>query len=398
MYDVAVVGAGPAGSTAAKYLSQMGIRTCLIDKDTFPRDKPCGGGFAQSILDNFPYLRRRQQEFLQGVAKVGVLHSPNRRIALRGRIDMALALRYDFDNVLYESALETGSEAMTGHRAKSISIDNDSVKVQLAGGREVEAKVLIGADGPTSMIARETGLHKRWSPTQITPCRVAEIPARESEILDRFTSDLEYHFFANLGGMPGYGWIFPKRETINVGLGVVGNHSAGLPRRFKAFISHLKQKNLLPPDVNLSHAKGALVPTGGPIKNTVSDRCLLVGDSAGMVSPLTGGGIAYAMEAGRIASIVVRDAMEANDTSNRGLQRYQEIWKYKFGDELSDQLLAQRIFTGPFTDLLFEIGSRDIAIQRMVSEAMAESSEEGINIPKLVARTLLVCLRGAFGL
>ena len=257
--------------------------------------------------------------------------------------------------------------------------------------------MLIGADGPTSMVARETSLHKRWSPTQITPCRVAEIPAKESDILNRYTSDLEYHFFANLGGMPGYGWIFPKRETINVGLGVVGKHSEGLPRRFNAFVSYLKKMDLLPADSDLTGAKGALVPTGGPIKRTISNRCLLIGDSAGMVSPLTGGGIAYAMEAGRIAAKVICDATEEGDVSEAGLQQYQRIWMSQFGHELSSQLLVQRIFTGSFTDMLFEIGRRDTEIQTMVSEAMAESSEGNINVAKLLARTLLVCLKGAFG-
>jgi digeranylgeranylglycerophospholipid reductase len=279
-----------------------------------------------------------------------------------------------------------------------LSISDHSAIIQLAGAREIEAKIVIGADGPTSMVARETGLHRRWSSKEITPCRVAEVPASESEILNIYTSDLEYHFFANLGGMPGYGWIFPKRETINIGLGVVGTHSAGLPTRFKVFTTYLMKKGLLPRDADISKAKGALVPTGGPIANTVSDRCLLVGDSAGMVSPLTGGGIAYAMQAGRIAAKVIGEALGNGNTSQNALAAYQKSWRAKFGDELSKQLLAQRIFTGPFTDILFEIGRRDAKIQRMVSEAMAEGSENSIDVTRLLARTLMVCLRGAFRL
>ena len=114
MYDVAVVGAGPAGSTTARYLAMAGHRVCLIDKDLFPRDKPCGGGFSPALIDEFPYLRSRQSEFLQDICHVGVLHSPNRRIVLRGKADMAVALRTHFDNILLEAAIDAGAKPLLG--------------------------------------------------------------------------------------------------------------------------------------------------------------------------------------------------------------------------------------------------------------------------------------------
>ncbi len=122
MYDVAVIGAGPAGATAARYLAKLGMKVCLIDKDRFPRDKPCGGGFSQDLIDDFPYLRKRTDDFLKGIARVGILHSPNRRIDLRGRVDMATTLRTDFDNVLLESAIEQGIEPLLGERVINLFI------------------------------------------------------------------------------------------------------------------------------------------------------------------------------------------------------------------------------------------------------------------------------------
>ncbi|TFG29069.1 hypothetical protein EU528_10205, partial [Candidatus Thorarchaeota archaeon] len=70
MFDAAVIGAGPGGATTSRYLAKSGLKVCIIDKDHFPRDKPCGGGFAEGLLDEFPYLRKREKEFLKGVAKV----------------------------------------------------------------------------------------------------------------------------------------------------------------------------------------------------------------------------------------------------------------------------------------------------------------------------------------
>ncbi|RLI58175.1 MAG: hypothetical protein DRO87_04525 [Candidatus Thorarchaeota archaeon] len=397
MFDVAVIGGGPGGATAARYAVQRGLSTCIIDKDHFPRDKPCGGGFSEGILDEFPYLRPRRDDFVKGVARVGVLHSPNRRIVLRGGVDMAVALRYDFDNVLFESAVEEGAEPILGERAKSLTVSDSKVAISLAGGRTVSARVVVGADGVTSMVARRTALNQRWPTGQITACRVAEIPVHQSDIEERYTSNLEYHFFANLGGKPGYGWIFPKCDTINVGLGIVGKYAAGLPTIFDSFVRFLKKKDFLPQGASLEGATGALVPTGGPIRRIVDDRVMLVGDSAGMVNPLTGGGISYAMTAGRLAAAVVGKAIERDDVTKIGLHAYQELWNMGLGNTLRKQTLAQKIFTSPFTDLLFEIGSRDPKIQVMVSQSMAESGHSGIDVRGLLTRTLLVCLRGALG-
>ncbi|MCK5237906.1 MAG: NAD(P)/FAD-dependent oxidoreductase [Candidatus Thorarchaeota archaeon] len=395
MYDVAIVGAGPAGSTTARFLAKLGHDVVLLDKDKFPRDKPCGGGFSYGIIDEFSYLKSRERDFLKGICKVGVLHSPNRRTVLRGKVDMAVALRYDFDRVLYESAKDVGTETMTGLRVKSVSNNAESVELSLHNGQCIRAKSVIGCDGVGSLVARKFGLHKRWPSNMITACRVAEIPEKESYIDDIYSTDKEYHFYANIGGLPGYGWIFPKQDTINVGLGIVGTHAQGLPGLFRQFIKMLKKDELIPNNADLSNAKGALVPTGGTIKQTVANRCILVGDSAGMVSPLTGGGIHYAMRAAKMAASVTSQGLELDSLDLENLMKYQTMWQSDFGKDFGPMLLAQKIFTGNFTDLLFEIGKRDQGIQMMVSEAMAESSDAGIDVPKLLARTLWVILRNA---
>ncbi|MBY8996383.1 MAG: NAD(P)/FAD-dependent oxidoreductase [Candidatus Thorarchaeota archaeon] len=398
MYDVVVIGAGPGGATVSRSMAKLGLDVCMIDKDTFPRDKPCGGGFSRTIIDEFAYLKPRAPDFMKGVAKVGVIHSPNRQVVLEGKVDMAVTLRADFDNVLFEEAVSAGSLPLNGRRAKKVIIHDDCVTIDLAGGKSVQGKVVIGADGVTSMVARETQLNKRWPSSSISACRVCEVPASTQDILDRYTDDLKYHFFANLGGQPGYGWIFPKEDTINVGLGIVGTHAQGLPSKFDAFVRFLKMKDLLPQTSDLSGAEGALVPTAGPIKQTVADRCILLGDSAGHVSPLTGGGIAYAMKAARFAAHVVASALENNSLDAVTLSKYQHLWQSHFGDEFRNQLLAQKIFTSPFTDLLFHIGSKDEKIQEIVSESMAESSDGDLDVKQLALRTLKVCLREALRL
>jgi geranylgeranyl reductase family protein len=398
MYDVIVIGAGPGGSTAARSLAMSGLDVCLIDKDEFPRDKPCGGGFSRSIIDDFSYLKPRTTEFLKGVARIGVLHSPNRRIILEGRVDMALALRMDFDYVLFQEAVSAGASSFTNARAKKVFVHDTKVSVELANGKTVEGKIIIGADGVTSMVAREVGLNKRWPSSSVTACKVCEVPASTQDILNRYSSDLKYHFYTNFGNQPGYGWIFPKQETINIGLGIVGTYARGLPRAFDTFVEFLKRKDFLPENADLSTSKGALVPTAGPIKQTIVDRCLLVGDSAGQVSPLTGGGIGHAMTAGRYAAKVATHAIENDSMNATSLEEYQSLWQSDFGGGLQKQLIAQKVFTSPFANLLFQIGSKDERIQEIVSESLAESSGGEIDVRQLTYRTLVVCLREAFKL
>ncbi len=397
MYDVVVIGAGPGGATAARFLAEQGHKVCMIDKDAFPRDKPCGGGFSQGIIDEFNYLKPRTHDFLKGVARVGVLHSPNRQIVLEGRVDMALTLRWDFDNVLFEEAVASGALPLTGTRAKHVIFGDDVVTIELSDGRSVQGNVVIGSDGVTSVVARETGLNQRWPSSSITACRVCEVPVAPHAIIDRYTDDLKYHFFSNLGGRPGYGWIFPKQDTINVGLGVVGTHAKGLPQVFDSFVRYLKNLDLLPKSSDLSGVKGALVPTAGPINKTVSDRCLILGDAAGHVSPLTGGGIAYAMRAARHAANILTGALENDALDATSLIKYQRLWQSDFGNDFQNQLLAQKIFISPFANLLFHIGSKDKKIQDIVSKTMTESSERDIDVKQLMFRTLQVCLREALG-
>ncbi|MFX1417125.1 MAG: NAD(P)/FAD-dependent oxidoreductase [Promethearchaeota archaeon] len=394
MHDVAIVGAGPAGATAARYLAKIGYDVCVIDKDEFPRDKPCGGGFSPNLFDEFSYLKSRRGQFLKCVCRTGVLHSPNRRTVLKGRADMAVALRTDFDNVLYEEAIDAGASSINA-RAKSVSIGQDSASVSLSGGDSVVARVLIGADGVTSMVARTTGLNKKWSPRAVTACRVAEVPAAERFIDDIYTSDREYHFFANLGGLPGYGWVFPKSDTINVGLGIIGKNSSGLPERFNQFIKMLKRTRKLEEDADLSGTRGALIPTGGPIKETTTLRCILVGDSAGMVNPLTGGGIAYSMKAAQIGAVALGKCLEEEKLDAESLGLYQRLWRSSFGHEFGPLLLVQRVFTGPFTSALFEVGSRDTVLQETVSSMMSEGSKGRAEVARLAGRFLFVSLREA---
>ncbi len=396
MHDVAIVGAGPAGSTCAMHLAEAGHDVLLIDRDEFPRDKPCGGGFSLNIIDEFPYLKKRTTEFLDGICRGGILHSPNRWISLHSGVQMAVARRTKFDAALLDAAVDAGATTKQNSFVKGCQITSDKVILRLSNGEEIASRAIVGADGVNSVIARNTGLNKRWAKQDVTPCRVSEIPIPKTEIDEMYSRNRRYHFFANFNNMPGYGWIFPKRKTVNVGIGVQGPQARGLPILFRKFVQFLEHNKLLPANPDISAAAGALVPTGGTIERTSSKRCILMGDAAGMVNPLTGGGIGYAMKAGRIGGKVLSKCLQQNNLSEDALEKYDELWRADFGREIGPLKLAQRVFTSPFTSVLFEIGSRDGDLQKMVASVMAETDDPKPNTMSIVARTLLVCAREAF--
>ncbi len=398
MHDVVIVGCGPAGATVARYLAKLGHDVLVFEKDVFPRDKPCGGGFSYNLIREFPYLRKRECEFLEGICRTGVLHSPNRMTILKGQVDMAVTLREVFDNVLYEEACDAGANVIQNTRVKEISFTQEFVSVMTNHGNETRARIIIGADGSNSIVARKTELNTRWASNSITACRVMEVPLNPEFIKETYGEELEYHFYANPFGLPGYGWLFPKRMTVNVGIGFVGTHAMGLPKLFDSFVRVVKKDSLLPDSITLMDVRGALVPTGGALEKTISDRCILIGDSAGMVNPMTGGGIAYAMQASKIAAKVLNDFIQEDRLSSKDLQKYERAWRNDFGYEFGPLVRIQKIFTSPIASTLFEIGQRDEKLQSMVSQAMAESSDDKLDKRGILLRTLYVCLREAFHL
>jgi geranylgeranyl reductase family protein len=396
MYDVAIIGAGPGGSTAARYLAMNGLKVGLIDKAKFPRDKACGGAIPSKILNTFSYLKSRSREFIKCIGSRGYLHSPDRKTVLTGEIPLAMTLRSEFDNVLLEAAMEAGANTILGTRVKSIKFDKEKVTIDTKHSNSINARLIIGADGVNSIVARLTALNIKWPSGSLVACKVAEIPCSLSDIMHYYGDEHTYHFYSGSWNQIGYGWVFPKYDTVNIGLGIIDKAARGLPSKFKGFVKLLQKEGVLKPDVDLSSTKGALVPVSGPIKSTVCDRCLLIGDAAGMVNPLTGGGIDYAMQSGRIAAKTLIGAFEEERFDKSFLMKYQRIWKSRLGPEFRNQLLSQKIMTSAFSSTLFKIGSRDKEIQKMVTSAMADSLGKTLKAYRLVARAAYVSLKEVF--
>ncbi len=290
MYDVAVVGAGPAGSAAALSVlhSRPGAKVLLMDRADFPRDKSCGDGIAPHALDELARL---------GAAHVVADRVPIRRMRLRsprGVEASAQLLRPNvviprelFDARLVEAAATCGAE-LVRHTVRQVQVRADSVVLD----ESVEARVVIGADGANGLVRRQLGVPRQRARTVAVAVRgYAAAPDGEPEQL----------IVMDGGDWPAYAWSFAAGDgTANVGFGMLltslraadGGRDA-LHNRLLELLPGIEPTRLRSHHLPLSPGRPAL-PAG---------RVLLAGDAASLINPLTGEGIFYALLSGRLAGI-----------------------------------------------------------------------------------------------
>jgi geranylgeranyl reductase family protein len=295
-FDVLVVGAGPAGSAAALHLVRGGASVLLADKARFPRDKPCGGGLTGRALryapcDVSPVVEHVVDRFVVRVGYRGRFarqsHPPLIRMTQRRRLDAYLA----------EHAASAGADFRAGAAVTDLAVDADTVSARV-GGSAVQASFVVGADGANGIVARAAGLGEGiWNGV-----------ALEGNVgwadLDRAPYDATA--WVELGVVPGgYGWVFPKGDHANLGVG----GWLGEGPRLRDHLARLARHHGLDPEA-LTGVRGHRLPMRRLGSPAARGRALLVGDAAGLVDPLSGDGIYEAWVSARLAA----DAIVAGRT------------------------------------------------------------------------------------
>lgn len=335
-YDVVIVGAGPSGSTAAKNLAENGKKVLIIDKQKFPRDKPCGGAIPTRVMKQFPYV----EEFIDSISYGSYTHSSSLKYTLkfvREKPLLATVIRKDFDDGLVKLAVNAGAMFLNSKTVKDVTTQKDKVVLLLDDNEKIEAKIVLGCDGMRSIVAEKTNLCKKMD--DICICVVQEQPMSTQQLQKYFTDKKIVHLFIKTQGIAGYGWIFPKKKHVNIGMGQFesavdsSKPRPNLKESYKKYIKLLKEKKMLPKDFPIENVKGGTLPVF-PLKKTYSDRVLICGDAAGFINSITGEGIYYAMASGEMAANVALESLDSDDMSSEFLSKYQDLWYDKFGKDL----------------------------------------------------------------
>jgi geranylgeranyl reductase family protein len=288
IYDVVVVGAGPAGTSAAYVLAKLGVRVALVEKASMPRYKPCGAGLVPRAIRSLPFKVSEVVEHECYEAELNFVDAGMGFTVRRESPIVTMTMRESFDHLLFRRAAEVGVEVRDNCRVEGVEGRRDRVEVLTSQGR-ISGRFMIACDGALGLVARMAG----WQETRKL------VPALEWEV---FVPDAQFERFSgkarfDFGYFPsGYAWIFPKRDHLSIGLGGKKRCLGGLRKMLEHYI---KKSGI--DRIERIERHGYVIPWSPRTDGVMKGRVILAGDEAGFVDPVTAEGITFAMRSGQAA-------------------------------------------------------------------------------------------------
>lgn len=310
-WDVIVCGAGVGGAVTAECLAAQGFDTLLLEKQGVPRYKACGGAVTQEFVDEFAL----PDEIIQRRVNCLVLHHvDHQRLEKQG--EGACVWRAELDAFLIQRAVAVG--AVLHDQTAVLSVQKEPNHFRVMTEQETfQGRVLIAADGVTSTVLRSVGW-KHFRTDELAYTRTHEIKLNEEAIEQHFGDHHLHLYFGHPISRMGYGWVFPKRDTVTVGWGCQLSHIRNVQTEFHDFLqvlaAQLAQGSVVRRAAHLIPA--ALRPPFG------NDGLIGVGDAVGLVDPLSGKGIPYAAKSGQLAANAVAQSLE-NEEPTQATEKYQ---------------------------------------------------------------------------
>jgi geranylgeranyl reductase family protein len=329
--DVLVVGGGPAGSAAARWLALRGLRVVLADRRTFPRHKVCGDGLISDALEACSTLglRERVAQKSVHVTELRVYPPVGRHVSLSG--DFACVPRHDLDLLLWDAAVEAGAIGRSGldavHALESGGHVAGARFRTPQGDREIRARMTILATGANSTTLGAFGLGVPGRPNAVAGRAYFEAPSGVTVGRQPLVIAYDLHW------CPGYGWIFPSPgNRFNIGVGLFTSASASRLREFwRAFTTRFA------PAARIVRESEQLTPfQGAPIRSGLTGAgfgrpgMLAVGEAAAMTYSATGEGIGKALESGMMAAATAAACLEGRESIETAHERYGEEFRARF--------------------------------------------------------------------
>ena len=338
-YDVIVVGMGPAGATAARELSQAGLSVLGLEKQSHPRYKVCGGGLSARIKHILPSDFRTVVE--ETIYRVQFTYGRDDSFFIESHQPIAyMVMRAEFDQWLMQRAQQAGTEIRQNDPVVSLKALPEGVEVVTSSER-YRSSVVIGADGAMSLVAQQLFPDRR----------LRKIPALESELINSSPNhygETNTTLISLSAAKKGYGWIFPKRNGLSIGVGEFVNGANRPKRSFKQFSSQEPSLAGFQIPAPLGHPLpifNQLQGANGHKWNggLVNHRAILVGDAGHLVDPLLGEGIYYAIRSGQLAA---ESIMAVFKNPDRQYEEYEKSVKDEFGPEFLAASRMSRIIYG----------------------------------------------------
>ena len=317
-FDVIVIGAGPAGSTAAYRLAHEGASVLLADRAHFPRDKPCGGGLTMRAVRLLHFSVDPVVEDRAWHVEFGLnFHSRFER-----HTDEPLVLmtqRSRLDTFLAEQAAAAGADFRDGVKVTHLELTDSGVEARL-NGTKIAANVALGADGVNGLVARAAGLDGGRDYGVALEANVPYGVVSRERYQGRLCLEL-----ANVPG--GYGWVFPKGDHVNVGVG-------GWEREGPRMREHLARfcREYAIPESALESLRGYRLPLLHARARLTRGQLALLGDAAGLVDPLSGDGIYEAFLSAKLAADATLDVLAGRALD---LERYDRELRRALSSQLA---------------------------------------------------------------
>ncbi|PWH81299.1 NAD(P)/FAD-dependent oxidoreductase [Brumimicrobium oceani] len=367
-FEVAIIGSGPAGASTAYFLSKAGISNVIIEKETLPRYKTCGGGFVFRGRNNLPIDISEvvEKEFHTIDIYLGEkLHFKTHR----EEPTISMVMRDNFDALITKKAKALGSVLLENNKLNALSFKDDLITLETSQ-ESISANFVIAADGVLSPTAKMAG----WTEDtrKLVPALEYEVEVSEEDF-KRLSTEARF----DIDAIPfGYAWSFPKKGHLSLGVMTTKRSKINLKKHYEEYKKQLGIENVIS---ETQH--GFQIPVAPRTDGFVKNNVFLIGDAAGFADPITAEGISNAIHSGKLAAEAI---IESKGNSAEAKGRYEEKLEADLLPELQTAVWLAKWFYEQKTIrniLLKKYGQR-------FSEEMADVFHGKRTYPKNIKQTL----------